>query len=214
METSMWLERWESGNTPFHRDLPNEALVAHLGKLNLAECARIFLPLCGASVDLDWLMGKGFKVAGAELSALAVEQVFARLGLTPTVTQVGALTRYSAKGIDLFAGDIFELDAAALGPVDASYDRAALIALPPEVRKLYAAHMTKITAGAPQMLLGIEYDQSKMDGPPFSVDETEVRGHYSGAYDIQLLKRNELPDGIKGITEGAEAIWHLKGKAE
>ena len=86
----------------------------------------------------------------------------------------GSHRRYSADGIDIFAGDIFEITADVLGPVDAVYDRAALVALPEGMRRRYAAHLAGITAVAPQLLVTFEYDQAEMDGPPFSITEEEA----------------------------------------
>ena len=128
----------------------------------------------------------GFTVAGVELSRLAVEQFFAERGLTPAVSQAGQLERFSAEGVTLFVGDIFDLDRDTLPAVDATYDRAALVALPAPLRPRYAAHLIELTSSAPQLLVTFEYDQTRRPGPPFSVMEAEVREHYGATY---LLER-------------------------
>ena len=210
MKSSFWIERWQTGKTSFHRTEANEALLAHLGTLSLAKGNRVFIPLCGKTVDIDWLLSQGFRVAGAELSAIAVEEVFERLGIEPSISNEGALKHYHAAGLDLFVGDIFKLSAEILRPVDAVYDRAALIALPPAMRQRYAPHIGDVTGGARQLLLAVEYDQEKMDGPPFSVNEAEVRELYGNAYAVTCQARAEVPGGIKGKTPGSEAVWLLK----
>ncbi len=209
MDAEFWLARWTERNTPFHRSEANDKLLAHFDALALKPGARVFVPLCGKTLDIGWLLGKGCTVAGAELSPLAVEELFAELGVTADVSSVGALTRHSAPGIDIFVGDIFDLSADALGPVDAIYDRAALIALPPDMRRRYVAHLRELTGAAPQLLLTIDYDQSQMDGPPFAVSDAEVREHYSAAYDVNQLSSEDVPGGIKGITPGREQVWLL-----
>lgn len=92
-----------------------------------------------------WLLSNGYRVIGAELVESAIEQLFAELAITPTISFVGDIKHYNAPNIDIFVGDIFELSSKILGPVDAIYDRAALIALPDETRTRYAAHLMAIT---------------------------------------------------------------------
>ena len=210
MESEFWLDVWERDHTPFHRSEANAALVAQFDALALTPGNRIFIPLCGKSKDISWLRDQGYAVAGAELSPLAITQLFEELGLTPIISEAGGLKRYSSDGLDIYVGDIFELEAKELGPVDAFYDRAALIALPPEMRKQYAAHLTLITNRAKCLLISLNYDQSKMDGPPFSVSETEIRNLYGNDYKVTCLERTEVPDGIKGITPGDETVWLLR----
>ena len=130
MDSDFWHKKWEDNQIGFHRSSVNPLLVRFLSVLGLVPGARVFLPLCGKTRDIAWLRDQGFRVAGAELSRLAIEQLFDELGETPEITEHGALTRFSGEGIDIFVGDIFELSAPVLGPVDAIYDRAALVALP------------------------------------------------------------------------------------
>ena len=80
-------------------------------------------------------VGAGHQVVGAELSQIAIEDLFKSLHLTPSITHLGEITHYSATNIDVFVGDIFALTPAMVGKVDAIYDRAALVALPDEMRK-------------------------------------------------------------------------------
>ena len=181
MEADFWHERWSSNQTGFHESVVNPLLVNHFSALGVAKPARVFLPLCGKTLDIDWLLANGYRVAGAELSPLAVESLFDRLGMTPTVEALGDVERRTAAGLDVFVGDIFALSAAVLGCVDAVYDRAALIALPPDMRERYAAHLRALSKGAPQLLITLDYDQSRMAGPPFAVGEDEIRRHYGNA---------------------------------
>jgi thiopurine S-methyltransferase len=106
-------------------------------------------------------------------------------------------------------GDIFDLTQEELGPVNAVYDRAALVALPEETRKKYTRHLTAITNKAPQLLLCFEYDQSRMAGPPFSITQKEVEAHYGAVYETILLERAPLPQRIKGKVEAIGSVWHL-----
>jgi thiopurine S-methyltransferase len=210
MEASFWHEKWKRGEINFHQSEANPLLTAHFEKLNLAKGSRIFLPLCGKTRDIAWLLANGYRVAGAELSAQAINDLFKELGLAPTVSEVGNLTRYSADDIDIWVGDIFGVSAEYLGPINAIYDRAALVALPADMRKQYAAHLVQITGAAPQLLVAYVYDQSKIDGPPFSVNEDEVRQHYSAAYQLTSVEIRDVVGGLKGKVASTETVWLLQ----
>ena len=210
MNPGFWRQRWEKNEIAFHESETNPLLVKYFKELSLAQGSRIFLPLCGKTLDIPWLLSNGHRVAGAELSKIAVEQLFAELGVEPRISGLGEVDRYSAKNIDIFAGDVFNLSGRKLGPVDAIYDRAALVALPEEMRRRYTAHLTEVTDKAPQLLICYEYDQRLMEGPPFSVSNEEVNHHYRDSYDLNLLASANVPGGLKGKCEAKENVWHLK----
>lgn len=210
MDPSFWHRRWEKNEIGFHGNTPHPMLVAHFDALSVPEGGRVFVPLCGKTLDIHWLLAQGHPVVGAELSRQAIEQLFSELGVEPTITESGRHTRFSADGIDILVGDVFTLTADDIGPVDALYDRAALVALPQAMRQRYAPHVTALAKGAPQLLICFEYDQSKIDGPPFSVTPEECREHYQGGYDLRLLSHEPVPGGLKGICEAFESVWLLK----
>lgn len=209
MQHEFWHNKWQKNEIGFHLPDANPLLVKHFSALQLKQGARVFLPLCGKTLDIAWLLTQGYQVAGAELSALAIDELFKNLNLTPTIAKRGSITHYSAAKIDIFVGDIFNITASILGHIDAVYDRAALVALPLAMRKRYSAHMLTITQAAPQLLVCFEYDQSQMDGPPFCVNADEVRIHYAQQYAIHLLVSAELAGGLKGKLAALEQVWWL-----
>ncbi|MEM4988317.1 thiopurine S-methyltransferase [Collimonas sp. H4R21] len=210
MEASFWHEKWKRGEINFHQSEANPLLTVHFEKLNLAKGSRVFLPLCGKTHDIAWLLASGYRVAGAELSGQAINELFKELGLAPTISEAGKLTRYSADDIDIWVGDIFDVSAEYLGPINAIYDRAALVALPADMRKRYASHLMQITGAAPQLLISYVYDQSKIDGPPFSVTEDEVRQHYGAAYQLMPVEVKDVAGGLKGKVASTETVWLLQ----
>lgn len=209
MEASFWHNRWQTNQTGWHERAVNPLLTTHFPSLNVPPGGRVFVPLCGKSLDLGWLLSRGYAVAGAELSELAVTQLFAELGLEPAISEVGTLRRFRGEKIDIFVGDIFDLTREILGPVDAVYDRAALVALPETIRPRYTAHLKAITDMAPQLVIGYQYDQSVVDGPPFSVTPEELRRHYAEDYTLTPLARVDVPGGLKGKCPATEHIWRL-----
>ena len=211
MDSNFWHQKWESNEIGFHQRAVNPLLAEYINTLSLAEGDRLFLPLCGKTLDIAWLLSKGYRVAGAELNKPAVEQLFSELGIEPRISTLGNLDCYSAENIDIFVGDIFELSSETLGGVDAIYDRAALVALPDQMRNKYRSHLLEITHSAPQLLLTFEYDQTVMEGPPFSISPDDVKQYYSDKYSLSLLKKIEVPGGLKGKCEASETIWLLSG---
>jgi len=210
MDASFWHERWANNQIGWHEADFHPFLTAHFGKLGLPAGSRVFVPLCGKTRDIAWLLQQGYRVAGSELSETAVQQLFVELGVTPTVASIGALKRYSAQHLDVFVGDIFELRAGQLGQVAATYDRAALVALPPGMRERYAKHLVELTARASQLLVWFEYDQNLMASPPHSVPASEVWRQYGATYRVTLAQAHALPEGLKG-TPANELAWLLQG---
>lgn len=213
MEPDFWHERWKKNETAFHEKHPNALLTCHFNKLSLSPGSRIFLPLCGKTLDISWLLSQGFRVAGAELNGGAIGQLFDALGITPKVRAEGRLERYHAENIDVFVGDIFDLSLAALGEVDAIYDRAALVALPEAMRRKYTTHLMEMTDKAPQLLVCFEYDQRQLEGPPFSVNDEEVQRHYGAAYLTECVERRDVPGGLKKKCVASENAWILRTRA-
>jgi thiopurine S-methyltransferase len=210
MHHDFWHQKWENNEIGFHLPDANPLLVKHFSTLNLKQGARVFLPLCGKTLDIAWLLAQGCRVAGAELSAIATEDLFQSLNLIPTITKLGEITHYSATNIDMFVGDIFKVTPAMLGNVDAVYDRAALVALPDDMRKTYSTHLMELTNKVAQLLICFEYEQSMHAGPPFSICADEVERHYQAVYDSILLASEEIADGLKGKYPATEQVWWLK----
>ena len=210
MDADFWHQKWAAGETAFHKSEANPLLTGNFDKLNMAEGCRIFLPLCGKTHDLAWLLGRGYRVVGVELSELAINELFNELCVVPEIVKAGEVAHYSAKNIDIFVGDFFHVSADLLGAVDAIYDRAALVALPAAMRKEYISHLTAITDSAPQLLITYVYDQQLIDGPPFSVSDAEVRQHYSAVYKLKPVERESIEKGLKGKVDSTETVWLLE----
>lgn len=210
MDAQFWHDRWAKNEIGFHKSEANPFLVKYVHELALNKGNRVFLPLCGKTLDIPWLLSNGYRIAGSELSALAIDQLFSGLGVTPTITKNGRIAHYYANNIDIFVGDLFDVTRTMLGPVDAIYDRAALVALPDTIRSRYTAHLTDITNHAPQLLICYEYDQRAAEGPPFSISHEEVRRHYADQYQLTLLTSEEVPGGLKGKCAATEHVWLLQ----
>ena len=212
MDPDFWQNRWVINKIVFHEKDGNKLLARHFDVIEMPEGARYFVPLCGKTGDIAHLLSKGYQVVGIELAETAILQLFQELGIVPAYCEVGSLKHYSAESLDIYVGDFFDLTADVLGTVDAVYDRAALVALPVDMRPRYGAHLAAITQYAKQMLITFEYVQDDMDGPPFNVDENEVRAHYADTYEMELVRRIDIPGGLKGLVKANETVWLLTSK--
>lgn len=161
-------------------------------------------------MDIAWLIDQGFRVCGIELSRMAVDELFEALAAKPSIQNRSELTQYSAGDLDIFVGDVFSLSADLLGPVDAIYDRAALVALPEPMRVRYSVQLRRITGLAPQLVVCFEYDQNLMDGPPFSIRESELEALYADDYKIRQLASVDVVGGLKGQCPATEVAWLLE----
>ena len=214
MEASFWHNKWEIGQIGFHQNEVTPLFVKHFDKLQLAKESRIFLPLCGKTLDISYLLTQDYKVVGVELSEIAIIELFQELDLTPDISVIASLKRYQAHNIDIYVGDFFDLNADIVGEIDAIYDRASLIALPLEARQRYTKHLVKISKSAPQLIICLEYDQTIMDGPPFSIVPAEMMQHYADVYLLDCVESLSLADGLKGKYPAKDSAWILRVKED
>ncbi len=214
MEKTFWLEHWAANKIGFHRPETNPLLTRHWATMDLDPGQRVFVPLCGKSLDMAWLADAGHEVVGVELSPLAIKDFFAERGTSPVSTSTNGFLRLQADGITLLSGDFFELEPAHVQPIGAVYDRAALIALPADMRKLYAERLAELAPG-PMLLITANYDQSEMPGPPFAVSPDEVHSLYADRYDVQVLEGpidildQEPLFAERGVTTLEAAVFRL-----
>lgn len=216
MDSVFWHERWQQNQIGFHQDEINAHLTSFWQQLDIPKGSRVFVPLCGKSSDMLWLRAEGYKVVGIELSPLAVESFFVENALEPEVEHLDEFARWSCDDLEILVGDFFHLDANDIGEIHAVYDRASLIALPPEMRPDYVQHLHSLLAdGTQTLLVTMEYEQSEMNGPPFAVHEDEVRALYANSSEIEhLLTLDILEESPRfkerGMTHLAEKVYQLK----
>lgn len=209
MEAAFWHERWQEGRIGFHQERVTPLLEEYWGDCGVAAGGRVFVPLAGKSLDMIWLAARGHRVLGVELSQLAIEQFFSEHGLKPEVSESRYGRHYMAGAIELVCGDAFALDAAILSECAGVFDRAALIALPPELRRRYADELyARLPAGCRGLLVTLEYPQPEKAGPPFSVTEDDVRALYASNWSIDTLSRRDILDDQPGFV--AEGVTRLQ----
>jgi len=186
-DNELWQQSWRDRNTAFHQKTVNAHLVRFWSGLGLAAGARIFVPLCGKSLDLVWLAAQGHSVVGVELSPLAVRAFFRENRMQPVRRQQGAFTLWEHGRISILCGDFFQLTAADLGDIAGVFDRAALTALPDDLRAPYLEHLRQIVPAACKILLLTTEEPEAWEtaGQPFAVAE-EIAALYGDAFAIEL----------------------------
>lgn len=192
MEAQFWAERWEKGETGFHLKRVHPLLIKFWELLDLPAGSEVFVPLCGKSLDMSWLGERGLQVSGIELSPIALEEFFAREQLAVQPISRGPLKLWQAGPYRLWQGDLFELRTDLLCDVAAIYDRAALMALPPQMRPVYARKLAELApAGVPLLLISFDFPQAERPGPPFSVPLAEIESLFGDAFRIERLASHD-----------------------
>lgn len=215
MDKEYWLERWGSKSIGFNQAYPNALMQRYFDQLDLSLNATVLVPLCGKSIDMIWLASEGYNVVGVELSESACNDFFVENNLDYIREDAGDFSQFKSDNITLYAGDFFKLNKQLIANIDAVYDRAALIALPLEMRKRYCTFLFQLLPKQAQvLLLTTVYEQSQMLGPPFSVDDNEVHWLYGTYFDIDLLYQKDIRDipahlQAKGLIKAVEHVYHL-----
>ena len=217
MDHDFWHQRWQNNQIGFHLDRVNPWLQQFLPKLDLQRGQQIFLPLCGKSKDILWLHEQSYRVLGIDISPIAIQSFFSENRLIPETTARGHFTVWCSGNIELLCGDFFSLTSADLADVAGVYDRAASIAFPPDLRKRYAERLAqRLPDGARTLLITLEYFQDQMQGPPFSVEESEVHALYGPANIVRLLYGHDVlaanphfrERGLTRLDEKAYLLTH------
>lgn len=193
MKIAFWLDSWKVGGTKtsFHRkDIHPYAKT--YAPLDFLKDKRVLVPLCGKDTTLMWFREHATHVVGIELAETAVHQFFEEQNLPyrKTVDQ-----RYEADRLTIVNRDIFSLSTADVGPIDFVYDRAALVALPEDMRARYRQKIDEfMPVGAKCLVITLEYAPSLGPTPPFSITPDEINHYYRQNYLIDHVEQPELPE--------------------
>ena len=215
MELDWWHERWSKGEIGFHQHDFNKHMQMFMERLDISPGGHILVPLCGKSLDMLWLFEKGYRVTGIEISRQAVDDFFAENNISYQVSELPDAFVYTSGELTIYCADFFTVELTHSPGIDAVYDRASLIALPPDMRPAYANRLTSLLPeGTRTLLLTLDYSQQQMSGPPFSVSPGEVDRLFGEQYDTEVLhsvdclaKEPRFRD--KGLTKLVEHVFLL-----
>jgi len=216
-DNQLWLQCWREQRTDFHQSEVNPLLSRFWPSLKLVHGSRVFVPLCGKSLDMIWLAQQGHEVLGVELSPVAVEDFFRENGLSPVKRQAGQFTLWSHGKLGILCGDYFALNAGDIGIFDTVYDRAALTALPENVRGQYVAQLGRLAPkNAVVFLLTIEdAAEDATLSQATGVDE-EIARLYTAAFEIDLAYVESVfepdPESPEVMRRAEYKVYRLSGK--
>ncbi|BFM51203.1 thiopurine S-methyltransferase [Marinomonas sp. THO17] len=207
-----WLERWQTGRIGFHLEGINPKLIDYWP--TLAKQSRVLVPLCGKTNDIIWLAEQGYQVTGVEISSLAIIEFIGDNDLTYETEHKGKIKIHHINElpIRLIEGDYFDFQE---NQFDACYDRAAMVAMPTTLRKKYVEHtLARLADDAFLLLISLFYEGEKQ-GPPFSVDDTEITQLWGSkirklASENLMETQTEYRDGLYTLFE--ESVWHIDQK--
>ncbi|CAJ1956321.1 unnamed protein product [Cylindrotheca closterium] len=217
-----WLNRWESRQIGFHLSDVNAVLTKFADKLLMAEgeedcsATRVFVPLCGKTLDMVYLASRAGDLYGVEGIKTALEEFAAEhpeFQLENKGTSNG-FERFQGKQITLLKGDYFQLSQGHTeGQFDAVYDRGSLVAINPALRSEYVKVLGGLLAKGARILL-VTYErigtpEAMATGPPFSITETGVREIYEGldwVESVTLLHKEDQLISFPGVKERSPGL--------
>lgn len=193
MQHDFWLNCWQKTQIGFHQDELQPLLVEYFPTLTQRSNGNVLIPLCGKTSDLLYFCEHlNFNVIGNELSEIACQDFFAENNLPVEITKHGVFNLYKSEKLTIYQGDFFSLQPDSFTDFDWIYDRAAIIALPIELRKQYAEHIKLFLAEKSKLfLITLEFDQNEKPGPPFSVSSKEIHSLFNG-YHIKEVANRDL----------------------
>jgi thiopurine S-methyltransferase len=208
MNPEFWKKRWQEGKTGFHQPAPHTALERHCEQL--APFKNVLVPLAGKSCDLPFLAAQQHQVVGIELAQEAIDAFAEEQQLTFERSALGDGARYDSPTITMICHDFFKVKPSDVGEINAVYDRAAMVALPPDIQARYTKHLlTFLAPGSAILLISVEYNMEHMSGPPFSVPEEEVRRLYEPHTVTVLERANVIDDNPRFRERGIDALYEI-----
>ena len=208
---------------------------------NSTLTSRVFVPLCGKSVDLAYLSShpKVSHVVGIDIVRTAAEEFAAEHPellleeekvesnddcannvegdiAEKECSSQSTISKFNGKSLTFLIGDLFALPTEER--FDVIYDRASMVAIHPSLREDYVTLMGKLLQpGGSILLVSLDRretttDEAKKDGPPFSINEHEIRQLYESMSWVESVTKLEE---VNDLTSDADRErWEKKGVLE
>ncbi|RDD42373.1 Thiopurine S-methyltransferase [Trichoplax sp. H2] len=200
-----WSQRWQNQTTKWHVEEANHHLVenyeTHLQDKDNPH-SSIFVPLCGKSLDMIWLAQKGHQVVGVEVVEQPCHDFFQENKIEYKVQNLQGVegkvltSQVTEMNITIYNCDYFALTPKLLGyRFDSVWDRAAFVAINPDLRCDYAKHLASLMAPSGRgLLVSLNYDINERihPGPPFCTPDALVQSVFSPLALVQKLSSTLL----------------------
>lgn len=186
-------------------------------QLSFTSNPRVLVPLCGKNIDMRWMAEQGSYVIGVEISHKALQEFMDEQPQEFRQSASHGFTIYKSDFFELWEGDFFRLPTGKIPDIDLIYDKASIVALPPDMRKDYAQKLLELCYPDTQILLQtFEYRQKEMTGPPFSVEQKEIETLFGDQFQIDLVHERSKPEEVRKFQQRGlssyfiEKIYHMK----
>ena len=207
-----WLDMWEHDEDPvFHFRGVHPSLKTYIGELTGSkEKCRIFVPLCGKSLDMVWLADKGHSVVGVEISQTGITDFFEENSLEYTVEETCVamaphgvhVYRAKTKDITIFHCSIFQFcTEVAGGKFDGVWGRGTLTAMSfsgeEDMRKYVDVVSSLLSENGRWMVETFDYEDSKreeVDGHTF-VSDKMFHSLFDDKFIVRSLERSKYSKG-------------------
>lgn len=176
----------EKTDPPYHRKNYTAKLVQYHDRLVQGKKnSRVFVPLCGKSLDLIYLSEQGHEVIGLEYSKIAVNDFFEENNLAYNKEQCegSPFVKYAAKdkNITIYQGDLFDFsqEVCGSGSIDAVWDRGSFVAINVSSRDKYVELMSSLVKPSGRILMEIvKYHDPDYYGPPRIILEQDLKSYF------------------------------------
>ncbi len=216
MEHEFWYGAWAKERQGWNQASANVHLRCYWEQfVGEKEKEKVFVPLCGQSIDMLWLNEAGHATVGVELDQNAVKRFYEQNQLNHSISQTGNLRTYTSNSLVIHTGDYFQLLPLHLMGASLVYDRAALIALPHSMRQRYVDKLALLLeTGSKILLISMVYDESEMSGPPFSVREEEIMKLFEYGFEVEKVASSSdhtLLGGLakRGLSALTENVYFI-----
>lgn len=192
-----WNEKfWKSSsdNPSFHVSSPHRTLIKYYNQIFKDDSEkRVFIPLCGKSLDMLYLTDQGHEVVGVEFSDFAVKSFFEDSKLDYTKEAIKNFVIWKskdpAKNVTIYQGDFYEVESKTLGFFDVVWDRGSFTAINIDDRELYTDIMFQIMKPSARYLVQVcKYDGSLYGGPPHYVTEHAMKSTFGRKCNFEKLE--------------------------
>ncbi|XP_072026650.1 probable thiopurine S-methyltransferase [Amphiura filiformis] len=194
MKLGDWVTQWENGRTKFHKSAVHPMLLKHIDRLvEGKDKPRFYLPLCGKSVDLKWLLDRGYAVIGCEIAELGIQQFFEEHDIkykTEKMTEIeGTVYKGTDDDITIYSCDFFKLTSAIMSKVDCIWDRGSMAAINPEDRQKYSEVIIELMKPDSRYLLDMfQLEHHTFAGPPHNFEPEDAQKLYGTKCTVEHLE--------------------------
>lgn len=198
-----WANRHKCHATQWHIDEVHPHLLKYLSQLTqqswekpgVEKKLKFFVPLCGKTKDIPFLVNLGFQVFGVEAVHSVVEELTQENNLELEFDDSRLLYHNKENTLQIYCGDFFKCPIEQYGPFDCVWDRNSFIALDYSFRPAYLEVMKRSVGYGSKhdfryLLQSVKYQKAKTTGPPRAVYEEDIDSFFRSWADVTFLERN------------------------